>query len=87
MISTLAGLDDWARCLHERALVIDTLAGGPGVYTTRVLTELDTIAAIESTADMLREIERLQHHGFPLACDRSVRCGRFKPNLLDLGGG
>ncbi|MDQ3761020.1 MAG: glycosyltransferase family 4 protein [Actinomycetota bacterium] len=46
------GIGERARLLHERALVVDTLAGGPGAYTPRMLAELETIATIESTADM-----------------------------------
>ncbi|MGH3564686.1 MAG: dipeptidase [Pseudonocardia sp.] len=58
------GIGERAHRLHERALVIDTLAGGPGVYTPQMLAELETIATIDSTADMFREIERLHTTAF-----------------------
>lgn len=51
--------------LHQRCLVIDSLAGGPGVYAPAMLAELDTLTSSDiTTADLFREIERLYTAAF-----------------------
>jgi membrane dipeptidase len=51
--------------LHRRSLVIDSLAGGPGVYTSSMLAELDALTEHGvSTPDLFREIERLHTAAF-----------------------
>lgn len=62
---------DEASSLHRDALVIDSLAGGPGVFTDEMLRELDALDPGLPTPDIFREIERMHTRAF---------CGnRFAP--------
>lgn len=66
--------------LHRRALVIDSLAGGPGVYSRAMLEELETLTTLSSTPELFREIERLQ--------TAALRAGGFGEywTAIDLAG-
>jgi membrane dipeptidase len=50
--------------LHRRALVIDTMAGGPGVLTQKMCDELECLPTGMPTAEVFRELERLQTRAF-----------------------
>lgn len=51
---------DRADGLHRQALVVDSMAGGPGVYSQEMLAEIEQALVLESTAELFREIERIQ---------------------------
>jgi len=49
---------------HDRHLVADSLAGGPGVFTESMRAKLARAAGHLSTPDLFREVERLQTSAF-----------------------
>lgn len=59
-----SGTESRAASLHRDTLVIDGLAGGPGVLTDEMLRELDDLDPGMATAELFREIERMQTRAF-----------------------
>lgn len=52
-------VSDQVRQLHHNAVVIDTLAGGPGVFTTAIHDQLALLGEDLPQPEFFREIERL----------------------------
>jgi len=50
--------------LHARALVIDSMAGGPGVLTPAMVEELGDLSDDLATPEVFRELERVQTRAF-----------------------
>jgi membrane dipeptidase len=63
-VTSTESVEGVGRDLHRRALVVDTMAGGPGVLTREMFDRMERLPTTMPTAEVFRELERLQTRAF-----------------------
>jgi membrane dipeptidase len=83
-LTTTSGPPDQVSELHRYHLVVDSLAGGPGVFTQHMRERLDQWAAWGlTTPDLFRELSRLQTSAF-LAGDFHEYWAAIDTSMVDI---